>query len=98
MLGFLKLVLQLKKVGTRYNCSAMTPISLLTAHNSIAHYFIMLSLYDGNNGFAKSNHFNAIMPLTCAVLNIFYCGISTSDHHHRDQELLVTQNIKKKKP
>lgn len=49
----------------------MTPISLLTAHNSIAHYFIMLSLYDGNNGFAKSNHFNAIMPLTCAVLNIF---------------------------
>lgn len=52
MLGFLKLVLQLKIVVTRYNCSAMTPISLLTAHNSVAHYFIMLSLYDGNNGFA----------------------------------------------
>lgn len=71
MLGFLKFVLQLKTVGTRCNCSAMTPISLLTAHNSIAHYFIMLSLDDGSNSFAKSNNFNVIIPLTCAVFNVF---------------------------
>lgn len=96
VLSFLKLVLQLKTVCTGYNCSGMSPISLLTAHNCIAHYFIMLRLYDGNNGFAISNHFNVIMPLTCAVLNIFFLWHFYSDHHHRDQELRVTQNIKKK--